>query len=371
MKLTAVKFNVKDRPEFTKELRSRVNQYFKDNNISKHANFNMKFKTAFMLSLYTIPLVLVITGAFPALWVMYLLWAVMGFGMSGIGLSIMHDANHGSYSSNQKVNNALGFLLNYVGGYHINWKIQHNVLHHSFTNVEGYDEDIDNNVLRFSPATPLKKWYRFQAFYAPFFYGLMTFYWVVSKDFEQVVRYEKKGLLAAQKLTLRKAVLQVAFNKLWYLLMIIGLPMVFSPFAWYHILLGWFLMHFIAGLVLAFIFQPAHILGDTEYFRPDENGSVENNWVIHQLLTTANFANKSIFFSWFVGGLNFQVEHHLFPNICHVHYKKLSPIVKQTAEEYGVPYYQHKTFFGALKSHFQTLNELGTGQYDKKMAKAA
>ena len=109
-------------------------------------------------------------------------------------------------------------------------------------------------------------------------------------------------------------------------------------------------MHFFCGLILAFIFQSAHVLQETDFFKVDENGSVENNWAIHQMKTTANFANNSRFFSWFIGGLNFQIEHHLFPNICHVHYRKISKIVRETAEEFNVPYYQHRTFFGALRS---------------------
>ena len=139
MKVPSIKFNLQDRPEFIQELRKNVNDYFKNNNISKYANINMKLKTAFMVGLYFIPLGLLISGVVSSLWPVLLMWVLMGFGMSGIGLSVMHDAIHGSYSKNQKVNNALGFLIHFIGGYNYNWKIQHNVLHHSFTNVDGLD----------------------------------------------------------------------------------------------------------------------------------------------------------------------------------------------------------------------------------------
>jgi fatty acid desaturase len=87
----------------------------------------------------------------------------MGFGMAGIGLAIMHDANHGAYSNNKKVNDAVGFTLTFVGGYRLNWIIQHNVLHHSFTNVEGFDEDIhQKGVMRFSPKQGRKGFFKFQ-----------------------------------------------------------------------------------------------------------------------------------------------------------------------------------------------------------------
>ena len=145
-----VKFNVNDQPEFFKEVRKKVNQYFKENNISKHANGGMVFKTVFMLCLYFAPLVLMLTGVVSSLWPVMIMWALMGLGMAGIGMSVMHDANHGSYSKNRLVNRVLGFMINFLGGYHVNWKIQHNVLHHSFTNVEDYDEDIKIGLMRFS-----------------------------------------------------------------------------------------------------------------------------------------------------------------------------------------------------------------------------
>ncbi len=363
-----VKFNIKDKPEFVKELRKRVNHYFKEKNISKYANFNMKFKTGFMLCLYFIPLILMLTGIFSSVWTIMLLWVIMGLGMSGIGLSIMHDANHRSYSKNQRVNNALGYLINFLGAYHVNWKIQHNVLHHSFTNIEHFDEDIKNPVMRLSPNQKRKKIFALQFLYAPFFYGIMTIYWVIGKDFQAIARYHKKDLLTQQGLTLKKAIAEVIFNKTWYIALTLILPMLLLSLPWWQTLLGFLLMHFICGLVLAFIFQPAHVVQETNFYSANKNGSVENNWAIHQMHTTANFANKSIFFSWFIGGLNYQIEHHLFPNICHVHYRKIAKIVKQTAKEFNIPYYQHKTFFGALKSHFSLLYQLGTGKYDRKLA---
>lgn len=367
---TAVKFNKNDRPEFFKILQGRVNGYFKDNNISKHANLNMKLKTAFMLCLYFVPLAMMFTGLLTNVWVMFAMWILMGLGMSGIGLSIMHDANHGSYSKNHKVNNALGYVLNFIGGYHVNWKIQHNVLHHSFTNIHGFDEDIEQDIMRFSPTQKRKAFFRFQAFYAPFLYGIMTIYWLVAKDFQQLVRYEKKDLLVGQGLTFKKALGQVVFTKSFYVILTFVLPMILLPHAWWQILLGFLLMQFICGIILALIFQPAHVIEETDFYVPRESGSVENNWAIHQMRTTSNFANGSRIFSWLIGGLNYQVEHHLFPNICHVHYRNISSIVKKTAQEFNVPYYHHKTFFDAVKSHFTLLNQLGTGKYDRKLAGA-
>ena len=370
MKVPTVKFNSQIQPEFLKELRSRVNKYFKDNNISKYANFNMKFKTLFMLTLYFTPLVLMLTGVVSSLGYVLFMWVLMGFGMSGIGLSVMHDANHGSYSKNKKVNQVLGFMLNFLGGYHKNWIIQHNVLHHSYTNIDGYDEDIKTPAMRFSPNQKRRKMHRFQAFYAPFFYAIMSIYWFVSKDFQQLVRYNKKGLLSGQGLTFPKALTQVIIHKIWYTVLLIVLPILFVDVLWWQSLLGFFIMHFITGLSLALIFQPAHVVEETEFPLPNADSSIENNWAIHQMRTTSNFADKSVLFSWLIGGLNYQIEHHLFPKVCHVHYKKISKIVKKTAADFNITYHQHKTFFGALKSHFTFLNQLGTGKYDSNLAKA-
>ncbi len=368
MNTPSVKFNRQDRPEFFKVLRARVNQHFQDKKVSRHANFMMKAKTVFMLCLYLTPLAILLSGAITTFWPMMLMWFLMGLGMSGIGLSVMHDANHGSYSNNQMVNKAVGYLSNLIGGYHANWKIQHNVLHHSFTNIHGFDEDIDKGVMRFSPNQERKGIFRFQAFYATFLYGLMTIFWLLAKDFIQLFKYDKKNLLEGHGLTFRSALAEILFNKTWYIVLTVVLPIMLIDLPVGQILLGFFMMHFLCGVILAFIFQPAHVLEETDFYKTDEYGSVENNWAIHQLRTTANFANQSTFFSWFIGGLNYQIEHHLFPHICHVHYPELSKIVKATAEEYGVPYHQHKTFYGALKSHFSLLHQLGTGQYDREMA---
>lgn len=362
-----VVFSNKQQAEFIKELRQRVNQYFQDNNISRYGNWNMYIKSAFMICLYFIPLAILVSGSVQSTGWMFFWWMLTGFGMSGIGLSIMHDANHGSYSKHKWVNQTMGWLVNFLGAYHVNWKIQHNVLHHSFTNVHEHDHDLETAAMRFSPNQERKKLYKYQAFYAPFIYGLMTIYWLVSKDFIQVFQYNKENLLASQNLNLRKAMTHLVISKLAYVGLVLVLPIIMIDLPWYQILLGFFVMQFSCGLMLALIFQTAHVIEETDFFKTNENGELENNWAIHQLKTTANFADKSKFFSWFIGGLNYQVEHHLFPNICHVHYKKISKIVKATANEFQLPYYQHRTFLGALKSHFSLLHKLGTGKYDQQM----
>lgn len=359
MSTQSIRFNNANR-SFYLTAKKRVDEYFKTNNISRYGNFEMVFKTIFMFALYFTPFILLITNTFDSILVQILLSVLMGVGMSGIGLSVMHDANHGSYSRNAKINDLMTRSMNFVGGSRLNWQLQHNNLHHTYTNIHGHDEDIAPlDFLRFDPHTPLKKVHKFQFLYAWFFYGLMTIMWATTKDFSQLKRYRDMGLLEVRKTTYKKELFLLILNKLFYLGYSIGLPMLIMSNPWYQILVGWGIMHFTCGLILALIFQPAHVVDLTEFPLPDASGNMQDDWAAHQLKTTTNFAQKSWFFSWFVGGLNFQVEHHLFPNICHVHYKKIAPIIKQTAQEFNLPYYSKKTFIGALASHAKLLYQLG------------
>ena len=354
-----IKFVSKQHDFFT-TLNQRVNEYFKSRNISRNANSSMIFKTIVMFSLYFIPFGIILSGSFSSLPLFYILNAVMGIGLAGIGMSVMHDANHGAYSKKPWVNTFLGYSLNLVGGNAFNWKIQHNVLHHTFTNIEGVDEDITpRGVLRFSPHTEWKPFHKFQFIYAWFFYGLLSFVWIIFKDYGRLIRYINDGMIAKQKTSQLKEWSILLVTKLTYYFVMIALPILILPFAWWQTALGFFTMHYVAGFILAVIFQPAHVVDGTEFPLPDDGGNIYNTWAIHQLHTTTNFAQSNRLLSWYVGGLNFQVEHHLFSNVCHVHYRKLSSIVKETAEEFGLPYKSKKRFRDAMLGHLAILKELG------------
>jgi linoleoyl-CoA desaturase len=359
----AVKFTGRQH-DFFNTLNQRVNSYFKTNNISRNANAEMVVKTIVMFSLYFIPYAIILALPVTNYGIFILLCAVMGIGVGGIGLSIMHDANHGSYSSKSWLNDLLGYSLNLVGANALNWKIQHNVLHHTYTNVFDVDEDISpRGVLRFAPESPWKSFHRFQHIYAWFLYGLMTIVWVITKDFMRLVRYQKDGMLAKQKANVFVEWTILILTKLIYVGYIFVIPVMILPFSGWQILIGILLMHYIAGFILGIIFQPAHVVEGTEYFQPDDTGNIENTWAIHQMMTTTNFAHNNKILSWYVGGLNYQVEHHLFPNICHVHYRNISSIVESTAKEFGVPYKKIDTFMGALAAHGRLLKELGKSEH--------
>ncbi len=346
--------------EFFATLSQRVNQYFTANGIERTANGEMIFKTFFMFALYLVPFAFLLAGAATTLAGQLVLWAIMGLGMAGIGLSVMHDANHGAYSKKAWVNNLLGLSLNLVGGHAINWRVQHNVLHHTYTNIHDVDEDISpRGVLRMGPESEWRAMHKFQHLYAWFFYGLMTLVWVLVKDFFRLIKYQREGLLKKQKTTPAREWTFMLLSKAFYFTYIFGLPMYFLGLPFGRVLVGFLLMHYIAGFILAIIFQPAHVVEGTAYPMPDDKGNLENNWAIHQLHTTTNFGHRHKLFSWYVGGLNFQVEHHLFPNICHVHYRALAPIVAQTAHEFGLPYKSKETFLDAVVAHAAQLKLMG------------
>jgi linoleoyl-CoA desaturase len=348
--------------EFSRQLSKNVDDYLKNNNLKRFGSWQILLKVPVLFSIYLLPYFLMVFGVIESPWIMFFSCIVMGLGMAGIGLSIMHDANHGAFSKRTWVNKLMGFSLEILGGYNVNWKIQHNVLHHSFTNVHDLDEDIAPiGLLRFSPNEPRKKVHRFQVFYAWFFYGLMTISWASNKDFAQLHRFHKSGLLKTQNLSYRKALTQIILSKIFYFVYLALIPLLVMNITWWQWAIGYCTMHFISGWILAFVFQVAHVMPETEFLTKEtyDEKNEEQSWAVHQMSTTANFSNWNPVLTWFVGGLNHQIEHHLFPEISHVHYPKISRIVKETAREYGIKYHYHRTFGGAIFQHLRLLHRLG------------
>jgi linoleoyl-CoA desaturase len=365
-KLDRVRFAHAGKNSFQDAVMSRANAYFRVNKLSRYANTAMWVKTVVMLLLYFIPYVFMVTGlASGQPWLFFGLWFLMGWGMIGIGTSVMHDANHESYSPNPNVNKFIGGILEVIGGYSITWKIQHNQLHHTYTNIAGLDEDLDSiKYLRFSPRQPHYWYHKYQYLYAWFFYAILTLFWMTAKDYIQVIRYKRHDLLISHKISLRQAIFRITLYKIFYYSYIMVLPILFSGFPWYAVVFGFLVMHFTAGIVLSCIFQPSHIVEASTFELPvgsePDSKQMEDSWAIHEVENTTNFAQRKKFFTWFFGGLNYQIEHHLFSGICHVHYPQLAPLVRKTAAEYGVTYHVEPTFWKALKGHVKMLKKLGT-----------
>jgi linoleoyl-CoA desaturase len=344
--------------DFFPTLRGRIADYFKTNDISKYGNRELFVKTILLFGTYFGAYFAIMSNALPG-WLCLLLCMVIGFAGGGLGMSVMHDALHQSYSSNKIINQWMSITMEILGGSSFTWKIQHNVLHHTFTNVYGIDEDIeDKPFLRLSPSGKRQFIHRFQHIYAVFLYALSNFSWVTTKDFRQLQDYFKTGL--AQKAGARYSteLSKMILSKSLFIIMMVILPLWWLNFAWYWVLLGFSIVLMVEGIILTTVFLTAHAVEIAEHIQPDETGNMESNWAIHQLRTTANF-NTNRLFSWYVGGLNYQIEHHLFPHISHVHYPQIANIVRATAKEFNLPYFQNPSFRSALYSHFKYLWLLG------------
>ena len=354
------RFNRTKNNEFSKALRGRVSHYFKSNNLSRNANANMVIKTIVMLALFFVPLAILCTVQIAQAWLVFGLYIVSGLGMAGIGMGVMHDAIHGSYSKHKRVNTLLGYTFNLIGANATIWNIQHNVLHHTYTNIDESDDDINMPFfLRFSPHAKHYKLHRFQYIYIWFFYSISTLAWVTAKDYVRLYRYKNKGFLKS-KHQFRNALISMVTWKFVYFAYAIVIPIIISPLAWWVVLLAFVVMHLLVGLLVSIVFQIAHIMPSSEFPLPNSEGEIENDWYRHQFDTTTNFSPKNKILFWLIGGLNYQVEHHILPDVCHIHYKSISTIVANTAREFGVPYHVKHNLGHALADHVKMLKILGT-----------
>ena len=355
---STVRFAPPNRSAFSATLRQRVNQYFKDNNISRFGNREMVVKTIVLLGVYVAGYILVLTLPVNPWWLLPIV-VVMGTSKAGVGMSVMHDALHGSYAKKQWINQWVGHSIYLLGANPSVWKIQHNVLHHTFTNIHGLDEDINSkSIIRLSEHAPQSWFHRYQHIYALFLYGGMTLQMTVN-DFFKLLRYRKSGMVEKQAMRFDRECTKLVASKVAYLFFMLVFPVLVTALTWWQVLIGFVVMHLVAGYILSIIFQMAHIVEGAHQPLPTTDDNMENAWAIHQLETTANFARHNRVLNWFTGGLNFQIEHHLFPHICHVHYRKISDIVKSTAEDFQIPYNIKPTFREALRSHLRMLKVLG------------
>jgi linoleoyl-CoA desaturase len=361
MKLLSLpKFSNKDSNKFFRTLNKRVNYYFKESKIRKTGNWKLYLKAVIIFSMFLVPYFVIMIFD-PNQWISLMFIILSSIGMAGVGMNVMHDGNHGSFSNKKWVNKLMGSSIYILAGNAYNWQIQHNVLHHTFTNIHGHDEDLAaGRILRFSKHSKWFPHHKYQQFYSFLLYGLMTINWAITGDFVQTIRFLKRKLSFKKLISPKKQWINLIFTKIIYFTIWIVLPMVFLNLVWWKILIGFFILHYIAGVILTIIFQLAHVVEKVEMPLPSNLGNMKNSWAIHQLFTTSNFSTNNKILNWFSGGLNFQVEHHLFPKISHIHYKKISKIVKKTALEFNLPYNEYRTTRDAIKSHFNFLKLMGT-----------
>jgi len=337
-------------------MKENVANYFSENKIKQTGNAYLYIK---LITLIPIAVIIYCSLLFVKMdpIIALLLCALEGLFFSFIGFNVMHDACHGSFSSKKWINTFLGYSLNALGGNAFIWKQKHNVVHHTYTNVDGIDDDIAKlPVIRQCESQQWNKMHRFQHIYMFLIYGLSSFLWVGMMDF---AKYFTKKIYKTdlQKMELNDHII-FWISKILYVVFYVGIPIYLLGFLpW---LAGFFVMHLFMGLSLALVFQLAHVVENTEFIDGNVIVKSEDEWAVHQVKTTSNFAVDSKLVSWFVGGLNFQVEHHLFPRVSHVHYPAISKIVKANCEKYNVPYNQFPTLTSALASHIRFMKFLGT-----------
>jgi len=363
--MTKISFSNKHNAFYT-TLKASVDQYFTTAALRKTGNWRLYAKTGVLIPV-TIILYIILLDLFrhPAADTSLVLAiaglvmsALMGFALASIGFNVMHDACHGSYSSREWVNGLMSLSLNALGGNAFIWKFKHNIIHHTYTNVDGIDDDIAKSpVMRHCPSQKWVPAHRFQHIYMILVYALSSFLWVLTLDF---IKYFSRKIVNTplQKMDAREHFI-FWLSKLLYIAFYIAIPV--YVVGWRNWAIGFTCMHLALGLTLAIVFQLAHVVEGTEFAHIDtgETKKLEDEWAVHQVKTTANFAPGNKIISWFVGGLNFQVEHHLFPRISHIHYPAINVIVKDTCRKYGIEYHEFPTMRQAIRSHFQVMRELG------------
>ncbi|MNU20737.1 Stearoyl-CoA 9-desaturase [compost metagenome] len=342
---------------FFSSLKKDIEAYFQRNNISQTGNWNLFLKTIILISAASSIYYLLLFVPMP--WVAgLLLSALLGCVLALIGFNVMHDACHGSYSRSKKVNELLGYTLNLIGGNSFIWKQKHNIIHHTYTNVDGMDDDIAKSP--FIRMCRTQKWvpaHRWQHLYLPILYAASTLFWILWQDYKRY--FSKKVYTSKLPHMSRKEHIVFWASKILYVLLYIVLPVVLL--GWQYWLIGFLILNAIMGLITAFVFQMAHVVEGTEFAHVsiDDTLAIENEWAIHQIQTTSNFAPGNAIITYLAGGLNYQVEHHLFPRISHIHYPSISKIVRQKCEEFNLRYLSAPSFFNALSSHFRLIKKLG------------
>jgi len=353
--MSKVTFNNKNRLFYT-SLKASIDEYFSGTGKRKTGNIRLYAKSVILIlaavSLYVFLLFTPLAFPLVALCSLFL-----GFILACIGFNVMHDANHGSYSSRKWVNETLGLTLNALGGNNFIWKQKHNIIHHTYTNIDGIDDDIAKSP--FIRMCSSQRWvpaHRLQHLYTPLLYAISSMIWILFQDFE---KYFRKKIVDTP-LTKMSATDHVIFwvSKILYLLFYIVIPI--TLMGWQSWLVYFLCMHIGLGFTLSIVFQLAHVVEETTFESVSGDAKqIENEWAIHQIKTTSNFSPNNSIVSWFAGGLNYQIEHHLFPRVSHIHYPALSKLVQAECAAFNLPYNNLPTFKAAVTSHFRFIRFLG------------
>jgi linoleoyl-CoA desaturase len=341
---------------FHADLKRRINGYFNENGISTTGNYKLYTKAAILLLSFTLIYIHLVFFT-PAAIIAIPETVILGIVMAALSFNLMHDGAHGSFSNSRVLNAVAAHAWDVMGGSTFIWKMKHNIIHHSYTNVDGIDDDIDVKPwLRMSETQKRYKMHRFQYIYFWFIYPLTYLFMISVQDFLKYFR-RRIGDMPLKKMNLIDHFDFWIFKVLFVFLFIVT-PIYQVGFG--SFIVGFLIFSLVNGFILSIVFQLAHTVENTSFPVPDAiTNRFEDEWAIHQIKTTANFATHNKFISWFVGGLNFQVEHHLFPKISHVHYPAISKIVRQACKDYGLKYIEYPKMRKAVASHVSFLKQMG------------
>jgi linoleoyl-CoA desaturase len=337
-------------------LKKNVNEYFQQQKLSPAGNYKLHLKAAILIASYVliyIDLIFFTPGGLLAI----IECILSGVLTASIGFNVMHDGAHGSFSNHSWLNKMAASSLDFLGASSFMWNVKHNVIHHAYTNIDGIDDDINARpFLRLCDTQKRYRIHRYQHIYFWLLYCFLYLFWVFFADYKKYFSH-KIGSVHLQKFKLRDHIFFWSF-KVLYGFLFIGMPVYFCGFIpW---LIGFLINAAVAGFLLSIVFQLAHTVDETSFPVPLQPfNKIEDEWALHQLKTTANFATKNKFISWWLGGLNFQVEHHLFPKISHIHYPAICNIVSQTCNRLGAPYIEHRKTSSAIASHIFYLKKMG------------
>ncbi len=338
------------------ELKKRVQQYFDERGIAPTGNPKL-FTKAIIMVIAFITVYLHLIFMTPVWYLSILECIVLGGLVAAIGFNVMHDGSHGSFSHNKWLNRIAASSISMLGANHFMWNMKHNMIHHSFTNVDGVDDDIEVGILmRMAPTQKHYKVHKFQHLYFWVLYMLLYVFWIFFADYRKYFS-QKIGSVPLKKMNWNDHV-EFWSVKLYHAAVFIVLPI--ATVGWLYWMIGFIVMSFFAGFVLSIVFQLAHTVEHTEFPIADiDTNKLPDEFAAHQIKTTANFATRNKLVSWLVGGLNFQIEHHLFPKISHVHYPAISEIVRNVCREYQLQYIEYPTMRKAVVAHVRFLRQMG------------
>lgn len=343
---------------FHSELKRRISEYFEEVGKSTTGNYQLFIKAVILMVCFAFVYIHLVFFTPSVIW-QILESVLLGCLVAAIGFNVMHDGAHGSFSKYKWVNKIAAFSLNILGGNSFMWNVKHNVIHHAYTNVDGVDDDIDIQPwMRMSTTQKKYKLHKYQHYYFWFLYSLLYIFWIFVLDYQKYFK-SKIGSMPLKKMSVNDHLVFWGF-KIFHAFLFIGLPIYMVGFtSW---LISFVIFTTVAGFVLSLVFQLAHTVEHTAFPVPAEDtGKLEDEWAVHQIKTTANFATNNKVVSWLVGGLNFQIEHHLFPKISHVHYPAISKIIKQACRDYGLEYIEYPRVRYAVASHVAFLRQMGQG----------